>query len=211
MNNITIGITARNEKIGDTVYQIVSQNVLKYIENKANYIGLLTHTNMHIDIDILKKCDAIIICGGNNIYPYHYELVEYATNNNIPLLGICMGNQILGLSTLNKDESKLIKVNNHNKKNYFHKVNIEEGSILHRLFGNTINTNTRHDYALKEVNPPFKIIARSEDGVIEAIENTEKGNYQLAVQWHPEDMDNMEAIFIDFVRETLIRKISKSS
>ena len=67
MNNITIGITARNEKIGDTIYQIVSQNILKYIDNKANYIGLLTHTNNNIDIDILKKCDAIIIGGGNYI------------------------------------------------------------------------------------------------------------------------------------------------
>lgn len=210
MNNITIGITARNEKIGDTIYQIVSQNILKYIDNKANYIGLLTHTNNHIDIDVLKKCDAIIIGGGNNIYPYHYELVEYATNNNIPLLGICMGSQILGLTTQNNDESKLIKVNNHNKKNSTHKVNIEEGSILYRLFGKTISTNTRHDYALEKVNYPFKIIARSEDGVIEAIENTENGNYQLALQWHPEDMDNMEAIFIDFIRETLLRKINKS-
>lgn len=121
-----------------------------------------------------------------------------------------MGSQILGLTTQNNDESKLIKVNNHNKKNSTHKVNIEEGSILYRLFGKTITTNTRHDYALEKVNYPFKIIARSEDGVIEAIENTENGNYQLALQWHPEDMDNMEAIFIDFIRETLLRKINKS-
>ena len=45
-------------------------------------------------------------------------------------------------------------------------------------------------------------IARSPDGVVEALERTD-GNYGLFVQWHPEAMVNnaehRDAIFSDFV------------
>jgi len=49
MDNITIGIVARDEKIGKTTYQVVSQNILKYLDNKCNYIGLITHSKDYIN------------------------------------------------------------------------------------------------------------------------------------------------------------------
>lgn len=210
MDNITIGIVARDERIGKTTYQVVSQNILKYLDNKCNYIGLITHSKDYIDKELLEICDGIIIQGGSEISPYHYQIVNHCIKTKTPLLGICMGHQILGLYSNTKDEVSLIKVQNHNSENITHNINITPGTILHRLFGSNLTTNTRHNYALETVTKPFKVIAKSDDNVIEALEYTANGNYLLGVQWHPEDMNNMDNIFIDFTRAALLNKTNKN-
>jgi putative glutamine amidotransferase len=54
------------------------------------------------------------------------------------------------------------------------------------------NVTTNHHQAIKKLADQFKVMAVSNDGVIEAIgwkEPAEK-SYLMAVQWHPERMDN---------------------
>ena len=45
MSNITIGLIARDDKINNTLIQIVTKNNLKYLHNKCNYIGILNYDN----------------------------------------------------------------------------------------------------------------------------------------------------------------------
>lgn len=207
MNNITIGIIARDEEINNTKMQIVTKNNLKYIHNKCNYIGILNYDNSPIDTDILNICDGIIIQGGANIYPYHFQIIDYCIKNNIPVLGICMGCQIIGLhSNNNNNDKELIKINNHYNINSKHKINIKEDSILHKIFSNSLEVNTRHLYALKEVKEPFKVTALSEDNIIEGIEYTDNNNIIIGVQFHPEDLDNTENLYNYFIKEILKRK-----
>ena len=101
MRNITIGIIAREEETNNTKMQIVNKNNLKYLNNKCNYIGILNYDNNYIDTKVLDICDGIIIQGGSDIYPYHFQILDYCLNNNIPILGICMGHQIIGLYSIN--------------------------------------------------------------------------------------------------------------
>ena len=84
MKNITIGIIARDEIKENTKLQVITKNNLKYIHNKCNYIGILNYDNSLIDTSILNKCDGIIIQGGTDIYPYHFQILDYAVKNNIP-------------------------------------------------------------------------------------------------------------------------------
>lgn len=83
-------------------------------------------------------------------------------------------------------------------------ITIEEGSILNRLLGEErVKVNSFHHQSVKEIGSDFRISARSDDGVIEAIER--KGNsFVLGVQWHPERMYQKDkrslTLFQEFVK-----------
>lgn len=206
MNNITIGIIARNEILNNINLQVVTKNNLKYIHNKCNYIAILNYDNNLIDTEVLKLCNGIIIQGGSDIYPYHFQIVDYCFKNNIPILGICMGHQILGLYSTNQNEDDLIKINNHYNKDKKHIINIKENTTLYKIFGPTLEVNTRHLYALDKVKKPFKVSALSEDNVIEAIEYIDDNHFLLGVQFHPEDLKNTEPLYNYFLKEVFKRK-----
>lgn len=206
MNNITIGIIARNEILNNINLQVVTKNNLKYIHNKCNYIAILNYDNNLIDTEVLKLCNGIIIQGGSDIYPYHFQIVDYCFKNNIPILGICMGHQIIGLYSTNQNEDDLIKINNHYNKDKKHIINIKENTTLYKIFGPTLEVNTRHLYALDKVKKPFKVSALSEDNVIEAIEYIDDNHFLLGVQFHPEDLKNTEPLYNYFLKEVFKRK-----
>lgn len=205
MNNLTIGIVSTRQNINDKEYECVSVNNLRYFNNKCNTIGIMMHDNYNsFDNNVIKCCDGIVFQGGTDIFLYHYKILEYAINNNIPVLGICMGHQIIGLYSNNKGEESLVKVNNHY--NRMHKININKDSILYYLFGNEILVNSRHKFVLEDVSYPFIISAKSDDNYIEAIEYIDDNHFVLGVQFHPEDLDNMDNLYNYFIKECLVRK-----
>lgn len=212
MTNITIGIIAKDKNIDNINYQVISKNNIKYIHNKCNYIAILNYDNRLIDTEILNKCDGIIFQGGNDIYPYHFQILKYCINNNIPVLGICMGHQIIGLySTNSENEDDLIKVDNHNDVTKFHKITTNKESALNQILGDIAEVNTRHEYAIKNVSKPFKVTAVSEDNIIEGIEYIDDNHFVIGVQFHPEDLKNTENLYNYFIKEIIIRKNQKQN
>lgn len=205
MDSLIIGIVANEQNIDNKSYEAIVRNNLKYLNNKCSFVGLIMYdTNGHFDTNILNYCDGVIFQGGTNIYPYHYEILNYCINNNIPVLGICMGMQIFGLYANNQQEEDLIKIDNHY--NNEHLIKIEKNSILYNLFGECINVNSRHKYMLEYINKPFIIGAKSDNNVIESIEWVDDNHFVLGVQFHPEDMDNMDKLYNYFIKECLKRK-----
>lgn len=207
MRNITIGIIARDEMVNNTTMQIITKNNIKYLHNKCNYIGILNYNNDYIDTKILDICDGIIFQGGNDIYPYHFQILEYCVNNNIPVLGICMGHQIIGLYSIKSNSEKdLIQVEGHNNKNTFHNIKTTPNSLLNIALGDAITVNSRHEFAIKEVRKPFKISAISDDNIIEGIEYIDNKHCIIGLQFHPEDLENTENIYNLFIKEIIKRK-----
>ena len=201
MGNIIIGILARKEDINGNIYEVISKNNFRYLEGKCSYIGIINNNN--IDINVLNMCNGIIIPGGNDIYDYHYEIIDYCVSKNIPVLGICMGCQVLGLYSFNGNNSDLIPVNGHHMTN--HKIKIDEDSVLYKLLGDEIIVNSRHKYALPKDKLKYKVGSSCSD-VIESIEDINKEHFILGIEWHPEDMDNMECIYNYFLKEVIKRK-----
>ncbi len=208
MDNITIGIVGRDEIINDKEYKVVTKNNLKYLDNLCNYIGLFCYDNNNFNYDVLKLCDGIIIQGGNDIYDYHYKIVKYAVDNNIPLMGICLGHQVVGLYSGAKCENDLVKVNNHYLLNKKHLVNIKKDSFLSKFLSDKYYVNSRHLYKVDKVCAPFKVSAVSDDNVIEAIEYIDDNHFIISFQWHLEDMDDMQGIYNYFIKEIIKRKKS---
>ena len=64
--------------------------------------------------------------------------------------------------------------------------------LLGRGWGRSVNSF--HHQAVDETGPRFRVIARSDDGIIEAMESTEYKSI-LGVQWHPECLDDGLPIF----------------
>ena len=85
-----------------------------------------------------------------------------------------------------------------------------KGSLLNKIFGSKIEVNSRHNYKLSRVEEPFKVTALSEDNVIEALEYIDEDNFILGVQFHPENLDNMENLYNIFLMEVLKRKMNRN-
>jgi putative glutamine amidotransferase len=74
----------------------------------------------------------------------------------------------------------------HDKRGYLHQVTLAPGTRLSRLVGKpTILVNTFHREAIGELSPSVVASARSDDGVIEAIEVPSRA-FALGLQWHQE-------------------------
>ena len=208
MNNIVIGIVANPMDIDNKSYECIVRNNLKYLDNKCSYIGIIQFDKNGIkDSNVLDGCDGIIFQGGNYIYSSFYDILDYAIQKNIPVLGICMGMQLMGLYANKQVEDDLIKVDKHNNSN--HIIRINENSVLGNLYGRELLVNSRHNYMLDFVNEPFVVSAKSEDGVIEAIEWIDENHFLIGVQFHPEDLDTTEKLYNYFIKECLKRKKMK--
>jgi putative glutamine amidotransferase len=53
-----------------------------------------------------------------------------------------------------------------------------------------ITVNSLHHQAVLDVAPPLKDTARAPDGIVEGIESRSDDWWVLAVQWHPEEMND---------------------
>jgi gamma-glutamyl-gamma-aminobutyrate hydrolase PuuD len=133
---------------------------------------------------VIDLCDGIILQGGTDYYDYDIETIKYAYEKNIPLLGICLGMQSIGVAF----GGELSTIDNHNEigKNYVHSVRIDKTSKLYSIFGKEeIMVNSRHKEMI--IDPTNIKIVGASDGVIEAIEKNGV-LFLIGVQWHPEDM-----------------------
>ncbi len=165
----------------------------------------------------IKCCDGILIPGGTKFTKYDIEIVDMAVKKDMPVLGICLGMQILA-SYKRTVEENIIPIEseiNHRQVDikYAHSVNIKENSLLYKIIGKEkIDVNSYHKMQALN-NPLYEVVATAPDGVIEAIEMKDK-NFIIGVQWHPEkglfESDNTsEKIFNAFINESLRYKKNK--
>ena len=198
-----IGIVTRLENNMHKINKSLIDNITKCgglclgIINEGRYSYEFLDRDKSIIDNILKICDGFVIPGGSTECYLDKYIIEYATKNNIPILGICLGMQEMS-SFLDLEE-----VSNHNKSNrYVHKVNIDKNSLLYKIFKKDIYVNSRHNYKIKNLNG-YKVVGSCLD-VIEAIEKDDN-TFNVGVQWHPEDIDN-EELFDYFINSTIIDK-----
>lgn len=139
---------------------------------------------------------------------FECELTKQAMRKNMPILGVCAGEQLLTVilgGTLVQDIPSevegCLEHYNADMQMTAHTVIINEGTLLHKIIGATaLGVNSHHHQSVKNTGDELMVSAYSSDGVIEAIEAKDK-KFCLGVQWHPEFINHPSelAIFEAFI------------
>ncbi|MHB9315439.1 gamma-glutamyl-gamma-aminobutyrate hydrolase family protein [Fusobacterium polymorphum] len=119
----------------------------------CGFIPIFVPNNIKLLCSLLSSIspDGIILTGGNDLVEYNGNtperdeveslLIKYALINNLPLLGVCRGMQMI----LNYFNNKLVKVDN--------------GDIV----------NSFHNWGCINCSNPLEVLAKSNDNCIEEI------------------------------------------
>lgn len=125
---------------------------------------------------------------------FELAVTKGALQADKPVLGICGGQQllnvVLGGTLIQHIPDEVPHALAHEQPNPRtepgHKVLIERGTLLHTITkSESLEVNSAHHQAVKDVAPGVVIDARAPDGVIEGIEDPRK-RFCIGVQWHPE-------------------------
>lgn len=165
--------------------------------------------------EYLDRIDALVVTGGAfDIDPTLYgdldrhatvtlkqqrtaaehALTEGALARNVPVLGICGGQQllavVLGGTLIQHIPDAIPGALEHEQPNPRHEpghhVRITPGTLLHRIVGTTqMRVNSSHHQAVRDPGPFALVNAVADDSVIEGVEDS-RYRFCLGVQWHPE-------------------------
>jgi putative glutamine amidotransferase len=151
----------------------------------------------------------VVIGGGDDVQPQHYgltgdagarydperdelelEIFRIAFANQVPVLGICRGAQLMNIArggNLHQDLRPLRKrTPNRNTIFKIKDAFIEPGTKLAAIVGrNELRVNSLHNQAIDDIGEPFRLAAMDLDGFVQAIEHAQHP-FMIGVQWHPE-------------------------
>lgn len=182
---------------------------------------------------IYERLDGIVFPGGADVAPGEYgeqpidnlnvieperdrtelTLARWAFDDNLPVLGICRGQQLLNVAlggTLYQDlrhqgvtEVEHSDAHGLGRTAMIHNVRLDPDSRLAQLIDETsLDVNSLHHQAVKRAAAPLKVTGKSDDNVIEAMESPER-RFLIAVQWHPEEIEEIpwvRRLFAGFAR-----------
>ena len=165
---------------------------------------------------IVETCDGFLFTGGQDVgsCPERDALetlvLSKALQSDNAILGICRGLQFINVylgGTLWQDlpsqhPTEIVHRQGKPYDNPTHKV-ILNGDLSTLLGKETLEVNTLHHQAAKDLGENLEMMAVAPDGIIEACQMVGK-RFVWAVQWHPEymfrtDSDSL-AIFSCFVK-----------
>jgi putative glutamine amidotransferase len=163
--------------------------------------------------EYLQRLDGLVLIGGWDIPPASYgeephptteempavrwewerRLIKTWLDSEKPLLGICLGAQMTNVvtgGTLIQDIPSEVgkQVSHRSKPAVSHRVMIQPNTRLHRVLGvDELVVNSSHHQAAERIGRGLRVVAESDDGVVEALE-TPGPRWLLLLQWHPERM-----------------------
>lgn len=207
--------------------------------------GLLLSDEDVLD-EQLNMCDGFLFPGGKKLERAHFDIILHAIKYNKPILGICLGMQVLNFFSVLKDilVKRNISINKENLwkifneveneeffklkdiktpnihgyeimqdikecnydtlKESIHDINIDNNSILYDIYKtNKKSVLSLHLKQVTNVGSDFKVTARANDNIIEALEYKDKSYFIIGVQYHPELDD--DKIFKYFINEVTKR------
>ena len=178
----------------------------------TNYLDALTRSEAYgeagreFDPD---QYDGLLLPGGWDVNPARYgknripqetidddlDMLQMETLTKFlkagkPVLGICRGHQLLNVALGGTLIQDLTGAEKHKSlatgEDNVHMVHIAVNTFLHRIYGSACAVNSSHHQGIDIPGKGLAVAARSEDGVIEAVEHETLPVW--GVQFHPERM-----------------------
>ncbi|MFI7067928.1 gamma-glutamyl-gamma-aminobutyrate hydrolase family protein [Kribbella sp. NPDC050124] len=164
------------------------------------------------DPTILELLDGLVVSGGCDVDPGAYgaqshpetvdtrpgrdeherTLISAALDQDLPLLAVCRGLQMLNVTlggTLHQHLPEVVAHDAHRPSPAVFgttEVKVEPDTLAARIFGDRASGRCYHHQALDVVAPSLRVTARAGDGTVEAAE-VDGHDFAIGVQWHPEE------------------------
>ena len=202
-----IGLTSNYEGIDATLRDRYYKQVVKA---GGTPVIIPPVADKEVLVNTLRYLDGLILTGGGDHNPLWMNeepspklhninrerdlaelmITRLAYYRQIPMLGICRGIQTLTIALGGKvcqDIKASVKHSQDaDREEPTHSVALVKDSTLYNIYdAEKIFVNSFHHQAVSEPGKRFRVIAKSEDGIIEGIESSEFKPI-LGVQWHPE-------------------------
>ena len=221
-----IGKTDENKK------SEVNNDYVGAIEKSGGVPILLPYSkNADIISSYVRLCDGFLFVGGVDISPSYYDekilndtvgvckerdefdfaVIKEVFKTSKPILAICRGIQLVNVAmggTLIQDiptqiNSQILHKQREGRYEFSHGVSIEKNSPLYEIVKlDNLRVNSFHHQAIAKLGKNLSVMAKSEDGIIEAVCGV-GDRYIRAYQWHAEllfDVDeSARQIFREFV------------
>jgi putative glutamine amidotransferase len=187
-----------------------------------NYVSVLEDLGARVEVldwrvprsaalDV-ARLDAVVLCGGDDVDASHFgetnhtsvvldppardryelELAAVAVREDVPLLAVCRGLQVLNVALGGTVDQHVPDTPGRAEHagGAEHLLHVAEGSLLAGFLGRgavPASVNSYHHQAVGVVAERLTVSATAPDGLVEAVEGP--GAYCLGVQWHPERND----------------------
>ena len=168
-------------------------------------------------LDCLSRLSGIVFTGGADIEPALYGQERHPwcgeaiaqrdamelplmrmvlADPSMPFLAICRGVQVMNCAAggdlcqdIAAERPGCLTHPRHDRPaEEVHRITLTPGTRLAQLFGTPdAGVNSRHHQAIGRVGEGMVVSATAEDGIIEALEVTDRA-CGIGVQWHPESM-----------------------
>lgn len=218
---VRIGLVGKYTKLHDAYLSVVESLSHAGYENEAiidiKWIDAET-VNKHTWEELLGDCDGILIPGGFGDRGIEGMIMaaQYARENNIPYLGICLGMQIAVIefarNVLNMKDANSTEFNLDSKYPVIslmpdqygniiggtmrlgsYPCKVKEGTIMHKCYGD-LNISERHrhryefnnDFRQKVIESGMIIAGTSPDNKLVEAIEVSKNKFHVGVQYHPE-------------------------
>lgn len=182
----------------------------------------------------LERSDALLVTGGEDVDPALYggdpsephlgqtfpvadraqiAAVRHAVGERLPVIGICRGMQLVNVALGGDLIQHLelpghVKPHDHADSMIDHRVEVEQDSLLARLTGSThLTVRSSHHQAVHEPAAGLRVVARADDGTIEAVEHESAPVW--CVQWHPEEEGSRGTVLTDLLHEAAVSTRSR--
>lgn len=174
---------------------------------------------------VLDAIDGLVLSGGADVDPALYgavpephtqpprhdrdaweqALAAGAVERDLPLLAICRGVQLLNVTlggTLHQHVPDITTTDHGDSPGDYARteVAVVDGTLVRGVLGDgRLGVHCHHHQSLDRVAASLLVAARSDDGIVEAVESRQHP-FVLGVQWHPEQDAGDGRLFAALVR-----------
>ncbi len=141
-------------------------------------------------------------------------ITRLAYNRQLPILGICRGIQTLAVALGGRiwqdinEKTTMKHMQDADRSEQTHSVTLTEDSMLYGIYkpylapddAPVLLVNSFHHQSVREAGDKFRVVAKSPDHIVEAMESSEHKPI-IGVQWHPECLDEGLPLFRWLVEE----------
>jgi putative glutamine amidotransferase len=231
-----VGVTAYVEQARfgawDVPAALIPLSYVQAIERAGGRALVIPPTEEGVE-ETLDALDGLLLSGGSDLDPSLYgadahaetrhvrperdraelALLRGALARDLPVLAVCRGSQVLNVARggdLVQHLPEAVGNEAHRETaGVFseHGVKVDPDSRLGGIVGDSVEVKSHHHQGYGELGEGLRVVARADDGTIEAVEDPER-RFAVGVLWHPEEGEDA-ALFEALVAEARDYRVNR--